>query len=129
MIMSWVVNGAFHRQFRQAMLGGTFGQLRAWRVSQVFCFSGGLEKIRNCNRECLGAQGRIDSPRNRDKVRSWEMHSFGGKGIAQNQRVANMFPPNPRQLRRWLRFFAIFPCHLIVLSYDKYALNMFVKRY
>ena len=38
------------------------------------------------------------------------------------------FPPNPRQPRRWLRFFATFPCNLIVLSQGKCSLNMLAHR-
>ena len=40
-----------------------------------------------------------------------------------------MSQPNPRQPRRWLRFFATFPCNLIALLQDKCSLNMFVHRY
>jgi hypothetical protein len=46
MIMLWVVSGAFRWQFHQTMLGGTFGQLRAFLAFFDF--------LEGCNRECLG---------------------------------------------------------------------------
>ena len=40
-----------------------------------------------------------------------------------------MLQPNPHHPRRFLRFFATFPCNLSLTPQDKYPLKMFVQRY
>jgi hypothetical protein len=86
--MAWVAGGTARDPLHQAMLGGTFGRLRAWRVSW----------------ERLGTQGLMDLPRNRGKALSLEMRSFGGKGIAQNQSAP-------------ISAFVAFFCHIPLQSY------------
>jgi hypothetical protein len=124
--MSWVAGGIARDPFQQAMLG-------LWPASSMARFSSFLlfRRVRENSKLQSGMLGgaRLNSPRNRGKVVSWEMQSFAGKGITQNQRVGT-FPNRIRaKPRRWLRFFATFPCNLIVLSQDKWSLNMFVHRY
>jgi hypothetical protein len=87
---------------------------RVARLSSVLLF----RRVRDNSKPQSGALGAQGLMKFTPESRYSAMHSFGEKESRKIKELEHV-PPDRREPRLWLRFFAIFPCNLVVLSYDK----------